>query len=501
MRILEILLVISTIASILCLIFLKRQSCKKIFVLSCVNVLVLLFHLFLEGYRWQLIPVYGISAGVFIFTAFSSFSTREHSDTKVSRILKNILCIFLVIFTFLSSGLSIGLPVFKTPNPTGSFPVGTQILHFVDENRAETFTENPNDKRELIVQVWYPAQNIDGKNPLALMPDENTFFTESLNEDIKNEGVSRFIGDYIKYIRSHSYENAEVSDSNASYPMVLLSHGYGMSRLMYACQAENLASHGYIVVGIDYTYYAAATKFPDGRVARLDMNSLSKDRKESYDNLSNAWSGLYKDVSFIIDQFYKIDNGEIKNILKDRIDLGNIGAMGHSLGGAVAFDACYSDSRIKAGINMDGLLYGAGSKKSLDKPFLFLFSDSYMKIVKAINSGKLPGEMQGMDKAAQEYVTNIYKQIYGIFDQTAKNGGYIMHIKRMEHNNFTDLQIYSPLLKYMGLTGQIDGNRGLNIINSYVLDFFDKYLKGKGGDLLAKPRSEYAEVEFIKQLQ
>lgn len=350
MRILEVLVVISTLVLIFFLIFFKRLSHQKILVLSCSDMLVLLIHLFIEGYRWQLIPVYSVSVGLFIFNVGSSFITKKHAGIKVSNIYENILFIFLIIFIFLSVSLALGLPIFKTPTPTGSLQVGTQILHFVDINRSETFTKDPKDKRELMVQVWYPAQNIKDKKTLALMPDGNIFFTESLNEDIKSEGISKFICDYIKYVKSHSYENAEVSDFSASYPMVLLNHGYGMSRLMYTCQAESLASNGYIVVGIDNTYYSAATKFSDGRVARLDMNTFSKDRKESYDNLSNVWGLFERDVTFVIDQLYKINNGEIKNVLNGKIDFDNIGAMGHSLGGAITFDACYSDSRIKAGI-------------------------------------------------------------------------------------------------------------------------------------------------------
>jgi hypothetical protein len=69
----------------------------------------------------------------------------------------------LAVFILLSAILSAFLPVLKILEPKGEFKVGTQTFHFIDESREETYTEDKNDKRELMVQVWYPAQNISEK--------------------------------------------------------------------------------------------------------------------------------------------------------------------------------------------------------------------------------------------------------------------------------------------------------------------------------------------------
>lgn len=501
MRFLEIILAIATILVIFSLISNKIIGFRKIFIFSGFNILVLLSHLLLEGYRWQLIPIYLISVGLFIAIIFKFAYKKVQIRNKVFIIVRNLVYLILISFTFASVSMAAILPVFKMPKPTGSLPVGTQIMHFVDETRKETFTKDTNDKRELMVQIWYPAQNIAGKKPLQLMPDGNAFFVESLREDtVKNEKASRFISDYLKYVKSHSYENAEVSDASNTYPMILLSHGLAMSRLMYISQAENLASQGYIVVGIDYTYYAAATKFPDGRIACFDMSTLPSDDKKDYEHMGKVCEVLQKDGEYIIDQFTKINNGEIDGILKGKIDLKNIGALGHSMGGGLSYELCYSDSRIKAGVDLDGLIYNVDNVKGLNKPFLFFYADLSMKKNKMITNHQVPDQMQNMNEKDQEYMLNIYKHIYETMDETVKNGGYIIHIKGSEHNNYTDLPLFTPMANAMGLAGTINGKRGSGIINRYVLEFFDKYLKGKDSELLSNPSSEYPEVELIKSL-
>ncbi len=36
---------------------------------------------------------------------------------------------------------------------------------FVDATRPETFTEDPNDHRELLIRAWYPADGVTGAKP------------------------------------------------------------------------------------------------------------------------------------------------------------------------------------------------------------------------------------------------------------------------------------------------------------------------------------------------
>ena len=53
---------------------------------------------------------------------------------------------------------------------------------------------------------------------------------------------------------------------SAACPLVVLSPGFTSPRSTLTALAEDLASHGYVVAGIDHTYESHATAFPDGRV-------------------------------------------------------------------------------------------------------------------------------------------------------------------------------------------------------------------------------------------
>ncbi|WP_036745032.1 hypothetical protein [Paenibacillus sp. HGF7] len=84
-------------------------------------------------------------------------------------------------------------------------------------------------------------------------------------------------------------------------------------------------------------------------------------------------------------------------------------------------------------------------------------------------------------------------------DSVGAHNGQVIHIRGTDHFNYTDLQFYTPMLKYTGMTGSINGYRGADIVNSYVLDFFTKHLKEKGGQLLDDaPHPQYPEIEFQK---
>lgn len=75
-----------------------------------------------------------------------------------------------------------------------------------------------------------------------------------------------------------------------------------------------------------------------------------------------------------------------------------------------------------------------------------------------------------------------------------ENAAYGITVRGTTHFDFTDLFLYSPVLKFTQAFGPIDGYRMVNIINGYTLAFFDEYLKGEMSPLLDGPSSDYPEV-------
>lgn len=178
-----------------------------------------------------------------------------------------------------------------------------------------------------MIQIWYPTENKDKTKRGLLFPKDKEMFKKYIQTYSTSLNLPDFMFDYWKYSKTNTYENAEILPSTNPYPLILLSHGMGTSRVLHASQAENLASHGYIVVTIDHTYSTFATIFPDGRVTdyKTKMKTIDERRK-----IGSMWT---QDVQFVMDQIEKLNSGVIKSQFEGKIDLDHIGAMGHSFGG------------------------------------------------------------------------------------------------------------------------------------------------------------------------
>lgn len=66
--------------------------------------------------------------------------------------------------------------------------------------------------------------------------------------------------------------------------------------------------------------------------------------------------------------------------------------------------------------------------------------------------------------------------------------------------NFTDVQFISPIFKMLGITGKIKPDRADSVTNTYMLNFFDMYLKNQDGILMKGPDSRFPEVKFVTSL-
>ncbi|CAI6046498.1 hypothetical protein PAECIP112173_01217 [Paenibacillus sp. JJ-100] len=479
MRLFEILLALSCFALLVDLLLIKRSAKKTGLGVGIGSSVILVAHLLVEGYRWQLLLVY-IMTALFIIIVLLRHSEKM-VNLKIGKVLKYSLSSLIVILLLASTLLSVYLPVFDLPKPEGPEKVGTQTFHFTDQNRDEILTEDQSDKRELMVQVWYPTENINNKKRDTLFPNNKEMFKTYIQSFSSSLKLPEFVLDYWKYSHSNSYENVEILSSTTPYPVVLLSHGMGTSRVLQASQAENLASHGFIVVTIDHTYSTFATLFPDGRVTGYTTKMTTiDDRRE----IGNIWT---KDVEFVIDQIENLNSGAIDSQFKGKIDVDNIGAMGHSFGGATAFNATYLDHRIKAGINMDGSLYEVENRDDINKPFMFIRSGSFEDWLAHFEN----------DRNSDDEINKFLSDELHIIKNVIQNRGSAIYVKGTEHFNFTDLQFYSELIKLTGITGDINGKRGTSIVNQYVLDFFNKQLKGKGGNLIEGPNTLYPEVKII----
>lgn len=371
------------------------------------------------------------------------------------------------------------------PEPTGKYPVGIAHLAFTDPMRAEPFTEDPDDRREVTVTVWYPADSAGDDTVKATAP-----YYEHAEEIITRYGYLSKLAD----LRTNSAKGAPVSERQAKYPVILFNHGWGEHAGQNTILMEELASHGYVVFSIAHHYEAKFWIYPDGRVGFLDPQSpgfqqiMAEQSKPGMMELFNAMfttrgvseqEALFRqtidfmpifllegprfwaqDISFIIDRLDTLN--ALEGLLKGKLDLGRIGVMGMSMGGAAAGQACLENNRIKAAINCDGGLLGDLADTTIAVPFMFMGSKRFI----------------GYDE---------------VFAKHMAGDAYTLVIPEADHYDFTDLTL---LLREHMMIGTIDGARMIEIVNDYSLAFFDTYLKDKRSKLLQADHEPYPEASF-----
>jgi dienelactone hydrolase len=273
-------------------------------------------------------------------------------------------------------------------------------------------------------------------------------------------------------IRAHSFDDANLSSASPSYPVVLLRSGIGATAVDYTTLAEDLASHGYVVVSVDAPYSTWAVVMPDGRVIHKtdrgnpgDAPVSEADRERMLADLLKVW---VEDTRFLLDEVAAL-NEEAAGRFSGRLDLDAVGVVGHSFGGATAARVCHVDERCRTGIDIDGALHAPVMTGGIGRPFLFLLSDH--------TDLSDPAERAIMD------------EIRSVADQEP-GGGLIVSFIGAHHFSFTDTPLTqsrilrSLLVALGGPGGGLDPRLGLAMTTRYVRAFLDVHLRGSSPDTL-----------------
>ena len=117
--------------------------------------------------------------------------------------------------------LSMAVPVIKIPKLTGPFTVGTSIYHWVDQDRLEWFTENPNDKRQIMVQIWYPGEKIKKAKRSSYL-DRLDIRAETIGAAGNFPG---FIANHLALTIATSFIDIKPNPISAPFPIILFPTG------------------------------------------------------------------------------------------------------------------------------------------------------------------------------------------------------------------------------------------------------------------------------------
>lgn len=462
MRLFEIL-ILGSLFPIIIWPLLRLPRYRQLKALPVASLLFVILHLLIEQYRWQMVPAYGLTSLLLIAELWR---WRSGSSGSGRRWLSNLITFVGMVVFLLAAALPALMPVPKLPQPSGPYAIGTASYHLVDSSRPEFYTDDPDDFREFMMQVWYPAVAGDGEGQAEYI-DRLDIAGPAFATWLE---LPPFILDHINLTKTDAVKGLPVLDSGSPYPIIFFSHGLHGFRSQNISNIQELVSRGYVLISIDHTYANMISVFPGDRVTFYEEDIFSDetvDPPRNANTLVKVWAG---DIGFALDQLTAW-NSQADNFYYEHLEPAVVGLFGHSTGGGAAVEFCARDSRCQAGIGLDSWIEPVSGDIFADglmQPFMFLSSSEWL----------------GEDNSA------LGRTLYGHL----QSSGYMLTLNDTEHFDFSDLTLLSPLTPQLGLTGAIDGPYSIAIQNQYIAAFFDKHLKQADVQLLSQT-SAYPELQ------
>jgi predicted dienelactone hydrolase len=469
-RILEILITGLNLAGLLLILWMgtrpqgsRREERRNVayarVLYAAVLGAVLGMHLIWEGAHWQMIPDYLASLLILLLM----IRRRPRQAWTFAGSIGGLLLVAA------SCAASYILPIIHVPDPTGPYAVGTRILNLTDNSRAEDAEPNSIHRRELVVQIWYPAEA--SNYPRA---------------PYRRRSETSLASSYQSVSWTHSRYDAPIA--GASLPIILYNPGWNGRRTQDTLLTEDLASQGYVVVAIDHPYNSGPVALPDGRLIRpvpapeLTDDSTSKDT--IYAVIRKEVLKETDDTLFVLGQLRQM-NRNAASPFYQHLDMARVGAMGYSIGGSVAADCAYRDPAIRAVESLDAPFYGDARTHAIQQPILVL-NEELTHTTPAERAHMSFGQRR--DTEMDEY---DYRQQMPWY---TRSGSYFFTVHGTLHTSFQDVILTSPLPS-ISTAGKIPPSRLVPILRQYTLAFFDQTLRGLPSPLLASQGSPFPEVE------
>ncbi|MFE0131631.1 alpha/beta hydrolase family protein [Streptomyces sp. NPDC059037] len=230
-----------------------------------------------------------------------------------------------------------GGPSLLLPAPAGPYPVGMRTVHLTDPARTDPWVGGV---RELMLTVLYPARSVRGfvRAP-QLTPDEAGAFAElapRIHPGLPEQGAVDWGA-----VLTHGYVGAPPLPGRR--PVLVYSPGGGDSRTLGTSLAEDLASHGRVVVLVDHPGDASQVELPTG------MRTTVLAGPPDPATFRTMVDTRIADLRLVLDRLGGLPLAPV-------MDLCRIGFYGHSAGGTAVVYAARGDRRVGAVANLEGYL-------------------------------------------------------------------------------------------------------------------------------------------------
>jgi dienelactone hydrolase len=343
-------------------------------------------------------------------------------------------------------------PPLKVLGPSGPAHVGTVSREVPDPSR----------RVPTMIQLFYPTAATTGPAAPYLPKQTADLAAQQLNEPPA----------LVESIQTGALAGAK--PTAGSHPVVLFSPGLQELRSDDTALAEELASRGFVVVTIDHPYESAVVELPDGRIIPSRFQD-SSDPATSAKLRGAAVQARIGDIRAVLHALPAID---AKGLLRGRLDLAKLGMFGFSLGGAATAEAMRDLPQIRAGVDLDGSLYGKSLSVPLNRPFLFVARD---------------GHTNDTDTSW----ASDWKMLHGFRRQ--------IHLVGAGHGDFTDNAFFLHQLNPQatdptGYYGPIDPARATAATRVVLDAFFGRFLTGDsaGMQVLDNPQGADPDLALLQ---
>ncbi|MGW5940266.1 alpha/beta hydrolase family protein [Streptomyces celluloflavus] len=249
----------------------------------------------------------------------------------------------------------------RLPAPTGPHRIGATTLYLVDCSRHDPWERIP--VREVMATVCYPARTVSGHPRTPQMTEGAAELFKEIDTVFFHPGLPA-TGVNWAATMTHAHQDAPAQPVRR--PVLLYSPGGGDPRTLGTHVAEELASHGYVVVTIDHPGDTSEVEFPRERQGRdkVRMTVFRGDPRTDPEIFRTAIGTRVADTRFVLDQLEALAAGHSPDAagrplpadLGRALDLRRVGGYGHSAGGTAMAETMYEDRRIRAAVNMEGYL-------------------------------------------------------------------------------------------------------------------------------------------------
>jgi dienelactone hydrolase len=368
------------------------------------------------------------------------------------------------------SAWSTSLPL---PRPSGPFPVGTASLRLVD---TVALSSRSRLVRPIAVWAWYPAVAGTGSGPAPYIREPALLDSMIANKYLDEPEVEMRGWKSVRLAAELAAKPA-MPPGRAGWPVVVFSHGLGVSSMHYVSLMQELASRGYVVLSVDHANGGFALA-PDGSLLLPGRDSLRVRRRA--DSLDDSVDSTLAWLVKIWAREGTLAIRRTRNLAvrgradwRLRPDTTRVAMIGHSLGGAAALQACRDQAMIKACADMDGQPFGDVESFGVGKPFLVLLSQPARNPVPPKDSAEARHrkEFARMGRERDSMWTAIMARHPNV-------PSFVVSIEGTGHLTFSDAPFQLPAqLKDVGAT--LSPGDMYSLVSSYLLDFLDHFLQGK----------------------